>query len=130
MLDVDDVRQLLRQREVDLVLARAPEPHELRLHAEFDGYGDFFSVLASDVEYLDLPGRMTVADLRLVQDLREAAAVATKWGMLIGRYSGPAIILRSVDANTWQSATPGDLGILVANRIEIQPGADWPLLGT
>jgi len=94
------------------------------LHGEFDGYGDFFTIGIRDIEYVDLPGRITVGDVFLVERLAELGAVSEKWPRLAEEYSGKALVCRSADAEGLGSHT--STFIVVANDFEIHCGRDWP----
>lgn len=78
-LSPEAVRVFCGRREVDLVLTRTENDRAVVLHAEFDGHGDFFSIVARDVEYVDLPGGFTVGDLQLASSPRDIVGVSRKW---------------------------------------------------
>lgn len=99
-------------------------PAPLCLRGQFDEYGDYFSIVATDVEYLELAGTITVGDLMMGQ-LKEIAGAIPKWAALGEMYSGPALAIRSADSNDWQNASSRDLFLLVANHIALVPGKDW-----
>jgi len=117
-----DVQAFCRRREVDLVLGRADPAHELRLHAELDGYGDFFSILANDVAFMELPASFTVGGLELTTN---AASFAPKWAHIPRLYPGQALVMCTADAGAFEGAAPEDLFILVADEIAFVRGDDW-----
>lgn len=123
MLDFNDVRAFCGSREVDLVMVPPPPPFTLCLHGEFDGYGDFFSFVAKDVEYVELPGAFTVSDLIFTSQAAELATLSPKWLRLGEAYSGPALALRSADAPGW--GTDRHVFVVIANHLEWRPGSDW-----
>ena len=125
MITFDEVRLLCRRQEVDLVLASPPAPGVLCLRGQFDGYGDYFSVVASDVEYVQLAGTITVGDLMMDQ-MQKLAGAVPEWAALVELYSGPALAVRSADSADWQTASARELFLLVANHIALVPGKDWP----
>jgi len=119
----NDLAAFCRAREVDLVIVTSPAPFVLCLHGEFDGYGDFFSILAKDIEYVELSAGFTVGDLRLVDQTTELAALSPKWSRLSELYSGSALAFRAADALQW--GTDRHDFVIVANHIEWRPGRDW-----
>lgn len=123
-LSFDEVRGLCLSREVDLVMCAPPAPFPLCLRGQFSDYGDFFSILAHDIEYLDLAGGLTVGDL-VLSDVSTVSTITPKWQQLVSIYSGPALAIRSADAEDWASADPRALYLVIANRIEFQAGPDW-----
>jgi hypothetical protein len=129
ILALESVQSFCKLREIDLVLIPAPAPFVLCFRAQFDGYGEFFFIVAKDVEYADIVGGITVGGLRVTSDIDEVVAMTPKWRELRGRISGPALLLRSADAETWEAAGPADLCVLVANGIEFRPGKDWERAG-
>jgi hypothetical protein len=124
-LSFDSVKSLIAQREVDLVLQTPPPPYALCLRACFDGHGDFFSILVSDVEYAEIPGGLTLGDMRMLPGAESALSLSTKWAEFRGVVSGPALILRTADTASWEDAKPSHLFLVVANRIVFRAGADW-----
>lgn len=120
-----DIKRAIAAREIDLRLAAAPEPYSLCIKGEFDHYAHFFTILLRDVEYLDIAGGFTVGDIEMT-DATKAAEVAPKWRRLTGLYSGPTLLIRSADSESWESATSSELFAAVANTIEFEPGPDWP----
>lgn len=125
----DAIRTLCTRREVDLVLASPPTPYTLCLRGQFDGHGDFFSILMQDVEYIELAGGITVGDIMMTTEISAAPQMAQKWDALKSTYSGPAILIRSADSDSWESARPHDLFIVVANNIVCHAGVDWSAAG-
>jgi hypothetical protein len=123
MIDFEAVRTFCASREVDLVLAPPSPPFVLCLHGQFDGYGDFFSILVKDVEFVELAGGFTVGDMLMATELRSLAAVVPRWSRLAGVYSGPALAFRTADSSSWSSDC--DAFIVVANHIEWRAGKDW-----
>jgi hypothetical protein len=123
MLDFGSVREFCMSREVDLVVAPSQTPLTLRLHGEFDGYGDFFSLVFRDVEFMELAGGFTVGDLVAVDDVQALVDLAPKWAHLIGLYSGPAVAFRTADTQAWDMTS--QMFVVVANRIECYAGRDW-----
>lgn len=124
MLNFDSVRTFCAGREVDLVIASPPLSCAFCIRGEFDGYGDFFSLLFSDVEYVEFAGRFTVGDLVMV-DVGALPALAPKWSQLIGRYSGPAVAFRTADAQGWGESAHAF--VVIANQIRCLAGRDWPI---
>jgi hypothetical protein len=125
----ENIRALCRQREVDLVMTTPPAPYVLCLHGQFDGHGDFFSILLRDVEYVELSGGVTVGDMLQTANIAEVSRMAEKWSQLAEAYSGPAIVIRSADSENWESARPQDLFLVVANDIMCRAGADFEAAG-
>jgi len=123
MLDFDSVRDFCSGREVDLVIAPPPTPFALGLHGEFDGYGDFFSLLFRDVEYVELAGGFTVGDLVMVDGIDSLSLLTPKWSRLVGLYSGPAVAFRTADTQAWNG--DDQLFLVIANQIRCEPGRDW-----
>lgn len=121
----ESVRALCASREVDLVLAPPPAPYVVSWRGQFSDHGHFFSILAWDVEYLDMPGGLTVGDLLLTSDVEAVAAMTPRWSFIRGRYSGSMLVVRTADADDWRGARPQDLGLLVANTLVFRPGPDW-----
>jgi hypothetical protein len=124
-LDFDSIRALCAAREIDIVMSSPPPGYVLCLRGQFDGAGEFFYILAADVEYAELAGGITVGDLFLGTDIPTIAAIVPKWQSLKGVYSGPALAIRSADCDDWVTAVPHGVYLLVANRIEFRRGADW-----
>ena len=104
-------------------LSPSRTPFSLCLHAEFDGYGDFFSLLFCDVEYVELAGGFTVGDL-VMADVHSLSLRTPKWSRLVGLYSWPAVAFRTADAHAWNRDDQAFL--VVANQIRCEPGRDWP----
>jgi len=127
-LSFDSVRALCAAREVDLVLAAPPAPYVVSWRAQFSDHGHFFSILAQDVEYLDVPGGLTVGDLWLTTDVDAVSAMTPRWSMLRGLYSGAMLVIRTADAADWRGARPQDLGLIVANTLVFRPGPDWQVV--
>lgn len=123
LLNVEDVQSFCKSREVDIVLAPPPPSFVLCLHGQFDGYGDFFSLVARDVEYVDIAAGFTVGDLRSVNEVRELGALSAKWSRLASLYSGPAVAFRSANVPDW--GVDGESFVLVANTLEWLAGRDW-----
>lgn len=124
-LSFESVKSLIAQREVDLVLRTPPPPYVLCLRAQFDGHGDFFSILVSDVEFAEVPGGLTVGDMMMLPQAESALSLSKKWDEIRGTVSGPALILRTADAESWEDAKASHLFLVVANRVVFQAGADW-----
>jgi hypothetical protein len=123
VIDFNEVRTICARREIDLVIKPPPPSYSLCLHGELDGYGDFFSVIAKDVEYLEVPGGITVVDVVYVNQIEELAALSPKWSSLRGQYSGPALAFRSADAEHWGTGVHDF--VIVGGTIECHPGRDW-----
>lgn len=124
-LTFDDVNSFVKLREIDLALAPARAPYGIALHAEFNGYADFFSILAADIEYIDYIEGVTIAELKRIPSFSEATSMAPKWKWLKGAVSAPALIIRGADSSSWEDAGDGQLFVIVANRLEFEKGADW-----
>lgn len=122
-LNFDSVRSFCASRDVDLVLVSPVVPFSLRLRGEFDGHGDFFSLLARDVEYVELAGGFTVAEMIATNDVRSLFGLTQRWSRLHGTCSGPAIAFRPVDSPDWEAGLGGFL--IVANHFEWRAGPDW-----
>jgi hypothetical protein len=129
MVSSEAIRLFCRSREVDLVLQPAKPPCMLRLHGQFDGYGDFFDILTTDVDYIELADGVTVGDLRLVESVGALAGLSAKWRPLEEFYSGVALAIRSADSGGWASARPEHLFVVIAGQIEFKPGRDWVVTG-
>ncbi|HEX3764219.1 MAG TPA: hypothetical protein VHW23_36245 [Kofleriaceae bacterium] len=127
-VSLESIRALCTAREVDLVLAPPPAPYVVSWRAQFSDHGHFFSILVQDVEYLDMPGGLTVGDLRLTTDVDAVAAMTPRWSFLRGLYSGPMLVIRTADADDWPGARPQDLSLVVANTIVFQAGPDWEIV--
>jgi hypothetical protein len=127
MLHFQAIRKFCASREVDVVLALATPPFVLCLQGQFNGSGDFFRLLAKDVEYIELAGGFTVGDLAMTTDVSALSSLSPKWSQLSGLYSGPAVALRSADSGEWGS----DRGtfVVVANHLEWHAGRDWRAAG-
>ncbi len=124
-IDFDSIRAFCAAREVDLVMCPPPTGYVLCLKGEFDGNGEFFYILAADVEYAEVAGGMTVGDLLLGSDIAAISVAVPKWESLRRLDSGPALAIRSADFDDWASAAPQGIHLLVANRFEFRRGADW-----
>lgn len=124
MLPFQAIRDFCASRLVDLRLIRPPDGFTLALHGEFDGYGDFFTLVARDIEYVDLPGGFPFGELVFTHDVRDLEALAPKWATLSQDYSGPAVAFRSADASSWGSDRY--CFAVIANTLEWRAGRDWP----
>lgn len=123
-ISLDSIREFCATREVDLVMCSPPPPFTVCMRGEFDAYGDFFSILARDVEYVDLAGGLTVGDLVLVE-IATLSRTTQKWRDVGTAYSGQALLIRSADAETWEAAKPLDLHLVVAGELIFEKGKDW-----
>ncbi len=121
----ESVRKCCMAREVDLALSSSPPQFTLHLRGHYNGYGDFFSILAEDVEYLDLAGGITVGDLLMMESVRDLAPLAAKWVFIRVKYSGPALVIRSADSGSWEDVRPQDLFVVVAGTFAFREGADF-----
>ena len=121
-ITIEQIRAICRQREIDLVVTVPPRSFVLSLHGEFDGYGDYFSILVADLEYVDLTGNLTVGDLYLTHEIEEVSRLNPKWAHIAANYSGRALVLRSANADSWQSAQPQDLFLVIANTFSFRAG--------
>lgn len=123
MLPFQLIRDFCAHRPVELVLVRPPDGFTIALHGEYDGYGDFCTLLAKDVEYVDLPAGFEVGEIVFTQRVRDLEGLAPKWSRLSEDYSGPAVAFRSVDASSWGSDR--HCFAVIANTLEWRAGRDW-----
>jgi hypothetical protein len=121
------IRSLCLRRIVDLVLAEPPRPYVLRLLGQFDGTGDFFSILARGVAHVDVTPGLTIRDIDLT-DPAHAVTLAPRWHRLRNQYDGSALVIRSGDAPDWRSATDDELHIVIADELVCLAGGDWELV--
>lgn len=124
-LHFEAVREFCSRREVDLVLRASPSPETLCLRAQFDGYGDFFSIHAINLDYGEIAGSITLGDMRLLPDVVAVSALSSRWLWLQGVASGITLALMTADAESWQAAQAGELFLIVASEIEFRAGSDW-----
>lgn len=117
MLTIEQVRDFIRSREVELVLASPPDDAELFLQASFDGEGHFFGISFAEVDYVCIPGGVEVTGIRLGQ-FDELASGLEELRALLGRYSGPALVVEADGEDRPY--------LIVADRIEFSKGPDWP----
>jgi hypothetical protein len=77
-----------------------------------------------EVNYVDIAGGFTVGDMIRFDDLRQSSLVTSKWSHLFEVYSGPAVVFRSADAETWE--VRDSLFLVFADELRILPGLMWP----
>jgi hypothetical protein len=128
-ISFESIREFCTRREVDIMLTASTGTSELCFRGSFDGHGDFFSILATTVEYVDIAGGFTVGDMLMPGQLAEAIQLTAKWQSLSGLYSGPSIVVRSAASDGWTTARPQDLFLVVANHFEFIAGVDWVAAG-
>jgi len=128
LLELIDVLAFCRTREVDLVMAPPPAPYTLCLRGEFNCYGEFFHLLAKDVEYVELCAGFPVGDLAMVSDLSSLSSLAPKWSRLSRLYSPPALVIRTADVDAWGSDDHSF--IVIAETLEWHAGRDWGRSGS
>jgi hypothetical protein len=123
----EDVRRFVGSREVDLGMVVPPSGYQIALHAEFDGYGDYLTLVARDVEYVEVLGRFTVGDLVVMPNLTEILGWtgARKWVRRAPTCSGKALVMRDANAGSWEHASPEELYLVVAGTISFLPGSGW-----
>lgn len=122
MITMQDVRRFCQRRLTDLVLSRPPESYVLALHGQLDDYGDFFTILTTDVEYVEIAGSMAVGDLVLAQ-ANDLGRFSPTWSRLALDYSGPAlVILGAVPDAAGRADGPW---VVIANTLEVKAGKDW-----
>lgn len=123
---LEKARSIVQQREIELVIVPAIAPFAFGLHAEFDGYGDYFTILAQGVRHVEVTSGMLVNDLRFVSDVREILRDFPRWAALGEEFAESAVVLVAASDTI---GPPRDAamsaGILVAERIEVKPGRDW-----
>jgi len=125
MISFLEIRSFCRAREVDIVMVPPTPPFTVSLSGQFDGYSEFFTVSASDVEFVEIAGGITVGDIVMAPELRALASIVPKWISVHDLYSGPAMAIRSADSTDWATARHDELFVLVANRIQFTAGRDW-----
>ncbi len=125
----EDVSRFVGLREVDLVIVTPPDGFELALRGQFDDYGEFLTILARDIEYVELVSRFTVGGLRLVANFSEVVgwSGASKWRRRVTTCSGLTLVVRDADAESWDAASAEDLYVVVASTIKFIPGPGWEL---
>lgn len=125
-LSFEEIRRFCRTRPIELAISRnGSKTDGLTLHADFEHYGDFFSIDVDDLEYVDLVGRLWVGGLEL-GDWRELSATKAKWTPLASEFSGPALAIWATDAKTLTDAAETECYLIVGNSISFRPGRDWP----
>lgn len=124
LIDFDDVKRFCATRSVDLTMACPPPPFTVCLHGEFDGYGDFFSLLVKDVDYVEIAGAFPVGDIVIVSDLATLPSLLPRWSRLVESCSGTAVAFRSDDTPQWGDGA--ECFIVVADHLEWRSGGDWP----
>lgn len=125
-LPFEEVRAFCQGREVELILVTPSSPFDLCLHAEYDGYGDFFRVDCEEVNYVDLAGGMTVGDVQLLSNVGELVDTFPKWRFVAGKYDGTPLVLLDGDAEGWEVASDDQLFLILAADIIFRPGVHWP----
>lgn len=123
MLSIEQVRDFVQSREVELVLAPPSGGAELFLKASYDGEGFFFGIAFHEVDYVCMPGGCEARSLHLGQ-LDDLGKRFDEFRSLIGQYSGPALVVEADDDGPAEGG--GKRYIIVADRIEITRGTDWP----
>ena len=115
-LTIEQVRNFVESREVELVLASPPDDAELFLRASFDGEGHFFGISFVEVDYVCIPGGVEVTDIHLGQ-FDDLARDIEELRPLLGRYSGSTLVVEAADEDRPY--------VIVADRIDITKGPDW-----
>ena len=123
-LTFEEVHRFCRQRPVELELAPCEQRGTIVLHADFEGHGDFFSIRAEDVEYMQLAGRSWVGGVVLA-DWRQLSEAEPFWATLQSEYSGPALAMWSSDAKSLAEASSKERFVIVARRFVFWAGSDW-----
>jgi hypothetical protein len=116
---------LVRAREIELGLPPAPPAYSLCLHGEFDGYGDYFSVLVAGVRYIEFSPGIVVGEMLFAADARELLGRFPRWKALAAEFAEQALVV--LPAEDTLKAPSDSLGqaIVVAERIDVVEGKDW-----
>ena len=113
-----------RRQALDIVLVPSVAGGDVRLRCEFDGYSDFFSIEARDVEYIDISGQFPLGGLlrTAVGDLGE---LAEKWTYQGRECSGSALVFWDGYAESLEAADEHLLYVVVAGRFDLTLGPDF-----
>lgn len=125
-VEIGAVHSLISQREIELVIAPAPMPFSFCLHAQYEEYGDFFSVLASGVRYLEFCSGMVVGAVLFERNVRDVIRKTQRWHTLSEDFVESAFVAFALPDDPPAPLSSLTAGILVADTIEIRPGRDWP----
>ncbi|MFO0617337.1 MAG: hypothetical protein U0414_32375 [Polyangiaceae bacterium] len=119
--------KLVCSRDVELVLRPAVPPYTLCIHAGYDGYGDFFQILAQGVRHVEFTSGMLVSELVWADSVRGVLERFPRWAALGEEFVENAILLIAQDHDGERTCGALAAGILVAETLVIKPGAGgWP----
>jgi hypothetical protein len=124
VLTFEAIRRFCQSRPVELTLAPCERADSIALHADFEGNGDFFSIHAEGVEYVQLIGRCWIGGV-VLDDWHQLSAKALEWQSLRAEYSGRALVMWASDEASFETTRPADRFVIVASRFVFTPGSDW-----
>ncbi len=124
-LSANDILGFCRSREVELVFATPQPPSTLRLHGQYEGYGDFFSIQAFGVRYVQITSGVVVADLVFERSLRNLLGRFERWRWLAEEFIESALVITEVEETLPSPSDYSKQGIIVAETISFVAGRDW-----
>lgn len=119
-LSVEQVHRFCQGREVEIVIVPPPKSYSLCLHGEYDGYGDFFSILVNGVQYLDVTSGMIVGQIVFDVDVRRLLTNTSRWSGLKAEFADSGMVIVAADSEGYLEAS-----LLVATELHIVAGKDW-----
>lgn len=123
-LTFEEIQRFCKQRPTELSRAPSKQRDSVVPHGDFEGYGDLFDIQATDVEYVQLAGRVWVEGLTL-RDWGEVSSVDAFWKLMQAEYSGRALAIWASDAKSLERAAPNERFVIVAGEFVFTAGLDW-----
>lgn len=124
MDDVSKITHACRNRDFDILVHLGLNDDSLVLKAHFDGYGDYFSVHCTDVEYVRTSMSLTLGGM-VVDDFSIVSKLDSTWMPLARVFGRMGIAMWTVDSESFELTPPSDRYLIVASDIYIVRGKDW-----
>jgi hypothetical protein len=113
---IDDLIQLCKAREIELVIESASLDGTLVLLAQFEGYGQYARIICHGVEFIEWAATVPVRGLS--ECPISATQARSRWAGLSEKYSGRALVAWSDEVETFVDASAFEVFIIVAERFE------------
>jgi hypothetical protein len=121
----EQVQAYCRTRDIELILAPTEELYSLSMRGMYDGCGNFFTITARGVEFVEIAAGITIGDICWFPNFEEMCQFCPKWSHLVGEHQGNCLLILDDYGESWEKAQSRHLFVVVSEEISFSAGIDW-----